>query len=132
MRFFLATLATLFIACNTAAAEPPCVPPKSASEYRAVIEPSPEPTCEKVNDQFARPARFIFLEGKLLVAGDVTAVEQKITVDRCRNGVILQMTDDTVRVFLFSWDKSWSRGTGFAIIDGCRLPMSLKRAGTDI
>lgn len=132
MKLFLFITSFFLVACNTQAAELPCVPPKSASEYRAIIEPSPEPTCEKINDQFARPARFIFLDGKLLVAGDVVSTEQKITPDRCRNGVILQMTDNTVRVFLFSWNKTWTLGTGFAIIDGCRLPMSLKRAGTEI
>jgi len=131
MKAFLSAVAVLFVACDSTATEPQCVPPPKA-EYVAEVTSSDEPTCEDANARYARRTRFLFKEGRLQVTGDVESTEQRITPDKCRTGVILTMTDNSVRVFLFSWDKTWNRGTGYVIIDGCRLPMTLSRRGTDI
>lgn len=134
MKRFAAVVAAslVFVACNSSAAEPPCAPPKGPVSYYATLSPSPEPTCEETSRRYAGPARFDFQDGKLQVAGDIVAAEQQTAKDMCRTAVVMGMTDETVRVFLFSFDKAWTSGTGLVVIDGCRLPMKFVRKGTTI
>lgn len=131
MKFIVVTLLVLLFLIPFVghAAAPTCTPPEVLTEYHLRVVPPKNATekCIALAERYAGPQSFYFENGEFDFEGsDADGYRQETSKNKCDVLVALTFPDD-VRFLVLRFDRSWYRGQGAIVEDGCTLPLKFVR-----